>query len=98
MGVLRIYCCLILQTMSNPPQNIIGADACSDKLVICSLTSKPTDIRAAHRGETEFLEIPTSTIGLKMLLALEPSVVILEPTGTKYITALPVVMRYSNST
>jgi hypothetical protein len=85
MGVLRILCCFKTTKMSNSLPNIIGADACSDKLVICSLQQKPRDIRAAHRGEQEFLEIPTSTIGLKMLLALEPSVVILEPTGTKYI-------------
>ena len=76
---------LKLKIMSNTLPNIIGADACSDKLVICSLQQKPTDIRAAHRGEQEFLEIPTSTLGLKMLLALEPDVLIIEPTGIKYI-------------
>ncbi|MEB3281879.1 MAG: transposase [Lyngbya sp.] len=70
--------------MSNLP-NIIGADACSDKLVVCSLQGKPTDVRAAHRGAVDFLEIPTNSVGLKMLLALEPDVVVIEPTGTKYI-------------
>ena len=74
-----------MKTNTNKPPVVIGADVCSDKLVCCSLTQKPTDIRAAHRGQELFYDIPTSTLGLKMLLELEPDVVILEPTGMKYI-------------
>ncbi len=66
------------------PMKIVGADACSDQLVCCILEEKPTDFRSVWHSQ-EYMHIPTNTFGLKMMLELKPDVVVLEPTGMRYI-------------
>ena len=63
---------------------IFGADACKDRLVLCCLEALPSDPREDFL-DAEFLEIPTTSNGLRAFLKLEPDVVILEPTGMHYI-------------
>lgn len=63
---------------------IIGADAASNELVCVVLEEKPQDHQHAYHTET-FHHVPTNTLGLKMLLELKPDVVVVEPTGMKYI-------------
>lgn len=63
---------------------IFGADACSDRLVLCCLENLPDNPREDFL-DAEFIEIPTNSKGLTAFLSLDPDVVILEPTGMHYI-------------
>lgn len=63
---------------------VFGADACSDKLVLCCLECFPDNAKEEVK-ETEFFQVSTDTIGLNQFLKMEPKVVILEPTGVHYI-------------
>lgn len=63
---------------------VLGADACKDKLVVIAISEIPEDPQAFHQGG-EFEEIPTNAEGLKRMLEIKPDVVVMEPTGIKYI-------------
>jgi hypothetical protein len=82
-----IKSCIGLNKLITPYKNdmrIFGADACSNRLVLCCLEALPENPREDFL-DAEFLEIPTNSQGLTAFLRLKPDVVILEPTGMHYI-------------
>jgi hypothetical protein len=62
---------------------IVGADVCKDRIVCCLLTTKPTDPQEYYLT-ANFQEFPITSKGLNDILSLNPSAIVLEPTGVNY--------------
>jgi transposase len=65
---------------------IIGADVCKSSVVFCCLDSEnlPKDYNEFYRNGDNFFVAHANIEGLKTLIALQPDVVVLEPTGVNY--------------
>lgn len=73
---------LLIYTM---PDRVVGIDICRDRVIACCLEALPTDPHEFYQNY-EFLEFPLNRAGLEELLALNPTVVLYEPTGLAYST------------
>lgn len=65
---------------------VIGADVCKDSVVFCCLDTDnpPSDYNEFYRNGDNFHIANANIHGLKMLLDLQPDVIVLEPTGVNY--------------
>jgi hypothetical protein len=64
-------------------QRIVGLDVSKDNVVACLLTEFPSEPRQFYL-QGDFHRLYANTMGIKKLLALEPDVAVLEPTGVNY--------------
>ncbi|MFM6206599.1 MAG: IS110 family transposase, partial [Planktothrix sp.] len=62
---------------------VIGADICKNRLVFCCLESEPIEPKDEF-WQTEFHTAFLNVEGLNLILAHNPDVVVLEPTGIHY--------------
>lgn len=62
---------------------IIGLDVSKSSVTCCLLTGKPDDIRQYYY-ECEFFSFKADASGIKAVLALQPDIAIMEPTGVNY--------------
>ncbi|HEY9867504.1 MAG TPA: transposase [Candidatus Obscuribacterales bacterium] len=62
---------------------VIGADICKNRLIFCCLESEPIDPKEQF-WQTEFNMAFLNVEGLHLVLAHNPDVVVIEPTGVHY--------------
>lgn len=61
----------------------MGLDVCKSSVVACVLTAKPSEPRQFYY-ECQFYKFPANASGIKEMLALEPDIAVMEPTGVNY--------------
>jgi Transposase len=62
---------------------IVGLDVSKDNVTVCLLTDSPPEPRQIYL-ENDFLRLYANADGMRRLLALNPTVAVLEPTGVNY--------------
>lgn len=64
-------------------QRVLGLDICKSSVSACLLTERPLDPRKFYY-DCKFYRFPANATGIKAMLALEPDIAIMEPTGVNY--------------
>lgn len=62
---------------------ILGLDICKSSVSACLLTERPTEPRQFYY-DCKFYRFPANAAGIKAMLALNPDIAIMEPTGVNY--------------
>jgi len=64
---------------------VVGLDVCKDSVIACSLDAARQDEPRQLYYDLDFPRFYTDAAGIKGLLALNPTVAVLEPTGVNYM-------------
>ena len=62
---------------------VIGLDVCKLSVVACVLTQRPPEPRQFYY-EAQYFTFAANAAGIRGLLALEPDLAVMEPTGVNY--------------
>ena len=62
---------------------ILGLDICKSSVVACLLTERPAEPRQFYY-DGKFNRFQANAAGIKAMLALEPDIAVMEPTGVNY--------------
>jgi len=62
---------------------VVGLDVSKASVTVCVLKERPADVREAFYDQ-DFLTLPANAEGLRQLLAIAPTVAVMEPTGVNY--------------
>lgn len=65
------------------PMRILGLDICKSSVVACLLIERPTEPRQFYY-DCKFYRFTADAVGIKAMLALDPDIAIMEPTGVNY--------------